>query len=374
MEKKLKYFFKDLCDRELISNYANLENFYLLKKEEKKIYWGIDCNHDTLHIGHLLLIIQIIRFAKEDFKIFLMLGESTSRIGDPSDKIEERIRIKEKDISNFSKKIKEQIEKILISPKKIENYGKNPLENFYNDSILIKKIYQILKIKENWNENKKWKEYLKYIWPFWDNKIDEKFQIISNKKWLEKISYIDFIDKIGRKLTVNYILAKDWIKKRLSKGLSYLGFSYSLLQAYDFYYLYKNYDCKGQLGGSDQWGNITTGLKLIKSYYPSNNAFAFNFCLLKDKMGKKISKSGDKKGIIFLNSDEKIFCDFFQNMSDEQVLIYIKQFTFLKKKQINELIKLNNPPKLRILQRILLELIYWINYQKLYNVRINLEQ
>jgi len=143
--------------------------------------------------------------------------------------------------------------------------------------------------------------------------------------------------------------------------LSYLAFSYSLLQAYDFYYLYQTYSCHGQLGGSDQWGNLTTGLKLIRGFYPESKAFAFNFPLLVDKEGKKFSKSESGQKMLWLNSEKNQFYDFFRNMPDDQVKVYIKQFTFLSENQINELLKLNNPPKLRILQRVLYELIFILN-------------
>ena len=175
---------------------------------------------------------------------------------------------------------------------------------------------------------------------------------------------MDFIDKAGRNITINYLLAKETIKQRVSSrvGLSFLAFSYSLLQAYDFYYLYENYNCRGQLGGSDQWGNLTTGLKLIKSFYPTNKTFAFNFPLLTDKEGKKFSKSENSKNTLWLNSDKKIFYDFFRNMPDPQAQKFVCQFTFLNQKQIEELKKLNNPPQLRIFQRILYELMFFLNY------------
>ena len=171
-------------------------------------------------------------------------------------------------------------------------------------------------------------------------------------------------NKIGQNISVNYLLSKETIKQRVENpkaSLSFLAFSYSLLQAYDFYYLYENYNCHGQLGGSDQWGNLTTGLKLIHGFYPENKTFVLTWNLLVDKDGKKLSKSeGGKK--LLLNGEQRDFYDFFRNMPDEQAKIYIKQFTFLEEEQVNELLKLNNPPKLRILQLILYELIHWLNY------------
>ena len=172
---------------------------------------------------------------------------------------------------------------------------------------------------------------------------------------------------MGRNISISYLLAKETIKQRINSetGLSFLAFSYSLLQAYDFYYLYEAYNCHGQLGGSDQWGNLTTGLKLIRGFHPENKTFTFNFPLLTDKDGKKFSKSESGQKMLWLNNEEHQFSDFFRNMPDEQVKIYIKQFTFLSESQIKELIKLNNPPKLRILQRVLYELIFILNYPKI---------
>jgi tyrosyl-tRNA synthetase len=131
--------------------------------------------------------------------------------------------------------------------------------------------------------------------------------------------------------------------------------------------LYENYNCHGQLGGSDQWGNLTTGLKLIGSFYPENKTFAFTFGLLTDKEGKKFSKSEKGQSTLRLDNNEKDFFDFFRNMPDEQAKSYIKQFTFLGEEQINELLRLNNPPRLRILQRILYELIYFLSFGEIGN-------
>jgi len=137
--------------------------------------------------------------------------------------------------------------------------------------------------------------------------------------------------------------------------LSYAAFSYSLFQAYDFLYLYKNYNCHGQLGGQDQFGNITTGLKIINSCFPDSKVFSLDFHLLLNKKGQKISKSD--KNVLYLDSKFNVFYDFFRNMEDNQAIKHIIQLTYLTNEQINELIKLNYPPQNRILQRILLELI-----------------
>lgn len=373
MSTSLERFFKDLEERGLIANAANLENFYQLKSNEKVVYLGIDCTGERLHIGHLFLYFQTTRFAKEGFKILLILGGATSKIGDPSDKDKERPLLEENQIENYQEKIKSQLEKILIKPKKINQVNFTPLEQFYSaNPKLLNDIYQILKINREDKKEKQWESYLSYIWSLKEN---TNFQILNNKDWLEKMNFIDFLRQTGKYLAVAYLSSKEPAKKRIKTGLSFLEFSYPLIQAYDFYYLYKNYNCCGQLGGSDQWGNLTTGLKLISSFYPEeeisrekkNKSFAFNFPLLTDKNGEKFSKSGKSENVLWLNSDKKDFFEFFRNMTDDQAQIYIKQFTFLEESQINQLLKLNNPPQLRILQRILYELIYFFSFGEIGN-------
>ena len=145
MPANLKTFFQDLQQRGIIAGYANLDNFYLLKPEQKVIYLGIDCTGERLHIGHLFLYFQTVRFAKEGFTVLLVLGGATSKIGDPSDKDKERPLLEEKQIENYQEKIKSQLERILINPKKVREANFSPLEQFYPDnSQLLNDIYQIL--------------------------------------------------------------------------------------------------------------------------------------------------------------------------------------------------------------------------------------
>ena len=149
LENELKTFFTDLQERGIIANHANLENFYQLELEPEKkvVYLGIDCTGEKLHIGHLFLYFQAVRFAKEGFTVLLVLGGATSKIGDPSDKDKERPLLEEKQIENYQEKIKSQLEKILIKPKKIEKVDFSPLEQFYQDSPkLLSNIYRVLKI------------------------------------------------------------------------------------------------------------------------------------------------------------------------------------------------------------------------------------
>jgi tyrosyl-tRNA synthetase len=145
MPAELKSFFVDLQKRETIANHANLENFYQLKPNQKVIYWGVDCTKDSLHVGHLFAIIQIIRFAQKGFKILLVLGGATSQIGDPSDKLKERPQLAENELKDYYQQIKEQITNLLLKEKKISRPNFQPLELFYRDNPdLLKKIYQKL--------------------------------------------------------------------------------------------------------------------------------------------------------------------------------------------------------------------------------------
>src|SRR5437868_5072998 len=147
MSANLKIFFQDLQKRGVIANVANLENFYHLKPEEKVVYLGIDCTGERLHIGHLFLYLQTVRFVKEGFTILLVMGGATSKIGDPSDKDKERPLLAAEQITDYQEKIKSQLERILIQPKQIKKVDFSPLEQFYADNPeLLNNIYQILKI------------------------------------------------------------------------------------------------------------------------------------------------------------------------------------------------------------------------------------
>ncbi|MCE8162766.1 MAG: tyrosine--tRNA ligase [Candidatus Moeniiplasma glomeromycotorum] len=367
MSTELKSFFQDLQKRGIIANYANLDNFYQLKPEEKVIYLGVDCTSESLHIGHLFLYFQTIRFAQAGFTVLLILGGATSKIGDPSDKDKERPLLAVNQIEDYQTKIKSQLERILIKPKKVEKVNFSPLEQFYSDNPqLLSSIYQILNLNSLESKEKQWENYLSYIWT-WGTQ--NNFQILNNQDWLEKLSFIDFLRQTGKYLTVAYLSNKETIKKRIDTGLSFLEFSYPLIQAYDFFHLYENYHCHGQLGGSDQWGNLTTGLKLIRAIYPENRTFAFTFKLLTNKEGKKYSKS--EKKTLRLDGKKKELVDFFLNLSDEEVQAFIRQLTFLEESQIRELSKI--PSRLRVLQKIMVELVWFLNYGEVESLKSVLE-
>lgn len=355
----LKELLNDLQERGIVSNQANPDNFFRLKPSERVIYWGVDCTSDSLHIGHLFQIIQLFRLVRKGFKVIFLLGGATSQIGDPSDKKEEREKLGEETLNNNLFKIKEQLLKIVSRWDDIDFSSLLPLEIFFSDQPqLLHKIYQILGMKIADSHITNWNSFVRLIGLFPKDK--ESFSVIDNL-WLDKISCINFLNLLNSGgISTNYLLSKDWVRRRLKVGgLSYSAFSYSLLQAYDFYYLYSNYGCFGQLGGSDQWGNITTGLKLIRSLIPESRPFAFSLVLLTDKKKEKLSKTKISKNFLLFPED---FYDFFRNMSDEQTKEYLIGFTSLTRHQIEEIISLNNPPSLRIGQRLLLELLWFLNF------------
>jgi len=365
---ELEKFFKDLEWRGIISAHANLDNFLKLENEEKIVYLGIDATAESLHIGHLFLIIQCFRFIKENFKVLLVIGGATSKIGDPSDKLKERPQLKYGELIKFEVNIEQQLKHFVLfiyTARELGELSSLPLEQFYSDnSKLLNKIHQILELDKEEDEFDKWNKFLSFILP---PKSKGKFVKLNNQEWLKNEKLIDFIDQTAKHISVNYLLAKETIKQRIGNedaGLSLSAFLYSTLQAFDFLTLHKYYQCQGQIGGSDQWGNITTGLELIRKVgSPNNKTFAFTFNLMTDKEGKKLSKS-ENNGALRLDSDKKEFFDFFRNMPDGQAEIFLKQFTFLSEEQVNELLKLNNPKKLRIPQRILLELVWFLNFKE----------
>lgn len=362
----LKELLNDLQQRKVIFNQANLNNFLKLKISERTIYWGVDCTSSSLHIGHLFQIIQLFRLVRENFKIFFLLGGATSKLGDPSDKVEERKKLEADTLNSNLLSVKNQLLKILYRWENF-NFGYlSPLEIFFSKQPeLLLEIYQVLDICITDSRESKWNSFCRLLGFFPEDK--DSFFILNNSVWLEQISCVDFFNLLRRGgISVNYLLAKDWVKKRLETGLSYSAFSYSLLQAYDFYYLYSNYGCFGQLGGSDQWGNITTGLKLIRSFVPESRPFAFSLVLLTDKKKEKISKTKISKSFLLIPEE---FYDFFRNMSDEQTWDYLMKFTVLSEQQVKRIISLNKPPSLRIGQRLLLELLWFLNFGDMSNLQ-----
>ena len=272
----------------------------LLNKESCVGYIGFDPTADSLHIGSLLQIITLMRFQKAGHKPIALIGGATGMIGDPSGKTAERNLLDEDTLNKNVTGIKEQLSKFLNFEEKNKNAA----------------------------------------------------LLLNNYDWMKNYSFLNFIRDVGKHLTVNYMMAKDSVKNRLESGMSFTEFSYQLLQAYDFHYLFNTYNCKLQMGGSDQWGNITSGTELIRRK-GENEAFALTTQLLKKADGSKFGKS--EGGNIWLNKSKTSpykFYQFWINTSDEDVEKFIKLFTFLTEPEINALTLEHNKDKgKRILQK-----------------------
>ena len=215
------------------------------KKETTTAYIGFDPTSDSLHIGSLVQIMTLVHLQKTGHKPIILLGGATGMVGDPSGKSKERNLLSEKELNHNLKSIKKQLKRFLDF-----NCGENSAE------------------------------------------------IINNLDWYKNYTFLDFIRNIGKHISINYMMAKDSVKSRLSSGMSFTEFSYQLVQGYDFYWLWKNKNCKVQLGGADQWGNIVTGSELIKRK-GKGSAFAVTTPLIKKADGGKFGKT--EEGNIWLD-------------------------------------------------------------------------
>ena len=275
-----------------------------LNKEQTSAYIGFDPTADSLHVGSLIPILLLVHLQRAGHKPYALVGGATGMVGDPSGKSEERNLLDEDTLLRNQQGVKKQLEKYL-----------------------------------DFNESK-----------------TNAAIIVNNYEWFKDMRFLDFIRDVGKYLTVNYMMAKDSVKKRFEgkTGISFTEFSYQLIQGYDFYYLYKNYNCKLQMGGSDQWGNITTGTELIRRK-ANGEAFAFTCPLLTKADGGKFGKT--EKGNIWINArltSEFEFYQFWFNASDDDAKKWIKIFTFLSKDEIDNLVEQHdeNTSK-RLLQRTL---------------------
>ena len=270
-----------------------------LMKESTTGYIGFDPTADSLHIGNLLPIMLLVHFQKAGHKPIVLVGGATGMVGDPSGKSEERKFLDEDTLKHNLSCQKKQLEKFLDF-----NCGENSAE------------------------------------------------IVNNYDWFREISFLDFLRDVGKHITVNYMMTKDSVKKRLETGISFTEFSYQLVQGYDFYYLYKNKNCRLQMGGSDQWGNIVTGTELIRRK-DGGEAYALTCPLVTRSDGGKFGKS--EKGNVWLDpakSSPYTFYQFWLNVSDEDAEKYIKIFTLLSPKEIEDLTaEHKNVPHLRLLQK-----------------------
>ncbi len=279
-----------------------------LLSEPTKGYIGFDPTADSLHIGSLVQIIILMHYQNAGHTPIILMGGATGMIGDPSGKSDERNLLDQQTLETNCAGIQKQFERFLD----------------------------------------------------FDSSLSNAAQMVNNYDWMKGFSLIDFSREVGKHITVNYMMAKESVKKRLSSeakvGMSFTEFTYQLLQGFDFLHLYKTLNCKLQLGGSDQWGNITTGTELIRRK-EGGKAYAITCPLIKKADGTKFGKTED--GNVWLDKTRTSpykFYQFWLNSSDEDALSYIKIFTFLTEAEVNQKIQEHTEaPHLRILQKAIAE-------------------
>ena len=290
--------FSELKERGFIHQCTNEEELsHLIENKKIKFYIGFDCTAKSLHVGSLIQIMIMKLFQKYGHVPIILIGKGTTKIGDPSGKDETRK---------------------MLTDEEINANGKN----------LEKVFSKFLNMSEN------------------------KTLIRDNAKWLQKLNYVDFLRDYGKHFTINKMLSFDSVKIRLEReqSLSFVEFNYMIFQAYDFYELNKTDDCALQIGGSDQWGNIVNGVELIRRVN-NNNAYGLTTPLLTNANGDKMGKTAD--GAVWLDEDMLSPYDYWQfwrNVDDRDVIKFIKLFTVMDLKKINELEKNNkNINELKVL-------------------------
>lgn len=277
-----------------------------LKKEITSAYLGIDPTADSLHIGHLVGVMMLKHFQVSGHKPLALVGGATGMIGDPSGKSQERNLLNEETLRHNQECLKKQLALFLD----------------------------------------------------FDSDKPNAAELVNNYDWMKEFSFLGFIRDIGKHITVNYMMSKDSVKKRLDpdagSGMSFTEFTYQLVQGYDFLHLYRKYNCRLQMGGSDQWGNITTGTELIRRI-EGGEAFALTCPLITKADGGKFGKT--EAGNVWLDPNRTSpykFYQFWLNVSDEDAEKYIKIFTLLSKEEINDLVNEHQKaPHLRELQKVL---------------------
>ncbi len=274
----------------------------VLDKEKISLYCGVDPTADSMHIGHLLPFLTLRRFQQAGHRPIVLVGGATGLIGDPSGKSEER-------------KL-QTLEQVQVNVEGIKGQL-NRLFKFEGENGAV---------------------------------------MVNNYDWAGSMDIVTFLRDFGKHVGVNYMLAKDTISSRLETGISFTEFTYTILQAMDFYYLHKNHECRMQIGGSDQWGNITTGLELIRKMSPEGSkAFGLTIPLVTKADGTKFGKT--EGGAVWLDPEKTSPYEFYQfwiNTSDADVVKYLKFFTFLSKEEIEELEKaVQEEPHLRKAQKAL---------------------
>jgi tyrosyl-tRNA synthetase len=297
----------------------------LLAKEQVTAYLGIDPTADSLHIGHLCGIMMLRHFQRCGHKPLALVGGATGMIGDPSGKSAERNLLNEETLRHNQECIKKQLAKFLD----------------------------------------------------FDSAASNAAELVNNYDWMKDFSFLDFAREIGKHITVNYMMSKDSVKKRLSSessaGMSFTEFTYQLLQGYDFLHLYEAKGCKLQMGGSDQWGNITTGTELIRRKV-GGEAYALTCPLITKADGGKFGKT--ESGNVWLDAKYTSpykFYQFWLNVSDDDAAKYIRIFTSLEKEEIDSLIAEHSAaPHLRTLQkRLAKEVTIMVHSEEDYNAAVD---
>ncbi len=299
-----------------------------INKELTSAYVGIDPTADSLHIGHLVSVMMLKHLQVAGHRPIVLVGGATGMIGDPSGKSQERNLLDAETLRHNQACLKKQ------------------LSNFLD----------------------------------FDSKKENAAVMVNNYDWMSRFSFLDFIRDVGKHITVNYMMAKDSVKKRLSaeskSGMSFTEFTYQLVQGTDFLELYRSHNCRLQMGGSDQWGNITTGTELIRRI-EGGNAFALTCPLIKKADGNKFGKT--ENGNVWLDprrTSPYKFYQFWLNTSDDDAAHYIKIFTLLNAEEINMLIaKHSEEPHLRLLQkRLAKEVTTMVHSEEDYNAAIEASQ
>ena len=299
-----------------------------LKKEMTTAYLGIDPTADSLHIGHLVGVMMLKHFQRSGHKPIALVGGATGMIGDPSMKSQERKLLDEQTLRHNQEAIKKQLSKFLD----------------------------------------------------FDSDAPNAAEMVNNYDWMKNFSFLDFIRDVGKHITVNYMMAKDSVKKRLNgearDGLSFTEFTYQLLQGYDFLHLYETKGCKLQMGGSDQWGNITTGSELIRRTN-GGEAFALTCPLITKADGGKFGKT--ESGNVWLDpryTSPYKFYQFWLNVSDADAEKYIKIFTELTREEVEELVafQAQDPGQRPLQKRLAKELTTMVHSAEDYEAAVEASQ
>ena len=288
-------FFEELKWRGVVKDISSPELENKLNNESLTFYLGTDPTADSLHIGHYASFVTAERLARHGHKPIILVGGATGLIGDPRPTAEREVISKETVAKNIEG-LKKQIELLL----------------------------------------------------------EGKAQIVNNYDWTKDVTFLDFLRDIGKYINVNYMLGKDIIARRLETGITYAEFSYTLLQGFDYLHLFNTYNCTLQAAGSDQWGNITTGIELIRKI-ENKEAYGFTMPLILDSTGKKFGKS--EGNALWLDKEKtspyKIY-QYLVNSDDSKVIEYLKVFTFLSKEEIDSLeLEVKNHPENRAAQKTL---------------------